>query len=216
MNSNDIYQLLERIAADSKKTAKEAMLGEHVEDETLRRVLELALNPFKTYGVKALPTRTGSGDLVFEERHWRLLEDLRTRELTGGAARAAIADALNGLSPESAQVLSRILKKDLRAGFSANTTNKVFPKLIPEFAYMRCSLPTDVKLAEWPWADGVGSQEKADGMFANVDVDSTGVSVRTRQGNEIPLEALGELPAQMAKYLVRNHQHHGEVLIQRL
>lgn len=215
MNSNDIFALIERIAADPKKTAKEAMLREHAGDESLKRVLELAFNPFKTYGVKALPARTGNGDLVFEARHWQLIEDLRARELTGGAARAAIADAFNGLSAESAQLLGRILRKDLRAGFSENTTNKAFPKLIPEFAYMRCSLPTDVKLAEWPWADGIVSQEKADGMFANVDVDSTGVSVRTRQGNEVPLEALGDLPNQMAKYLVLNHQHHGEILIQR-
>lgn len=215
LNSDDIYHLIERVAADSKKTAKEALLREHAYDELLKRVLEMALNPFKTYGVKALPTRTGSGNLVCEERHWRLLDDLRTRELTGGAARAAIQDALNGLSVESAQLFSRILRKDLRAGFGENTTNKVFPKLIPEFAYMRCSLPTDVKLAEWPWAEGIFSQEKADGMFANVDIDSTGVSVRTRQGNEVPLEELGDLPAQMAKYLVLNHQHHGEVLIQR-
>lgn len=215
MNSNDIFALIERIAADPKKTAKEAMLREHAGDDSLKRVLDLAFNPFKTYGVKALPARTGNGALVFEERHWQLIESLRTRELTGGAARAAIADALNGLSTESAQLLGRILRKDLRAGFSENTTNKAFPKLIPEFAYMRCSLPTDVKLAEWPWADGIVSQEKADGMFANVDVDSSGVSVRTRQGNEVPLEALGDLPNQMAKYLALNHQHHGEILIQR-
>ena len=215
MNSNDIFALIEQVAADPKKTAKEAMLREHAGDETLKRVLELALNPFKTYGVKALPVRTGNGDLVFEERHWKLIDDLRTRELTGGAARSAITDALNGLSAESAQLLGRILRKDLRAGFSESTTNKAFPKLIPEFAYMRCSLPTEVKLAEWPWADGIVSQEKADGMFANVDLELSGVSVRTRQGNEVPLGALGDLPNQMAKYLMPNHQHHGEILIQR-
>lgn len=214
MNSDDIYALIERIAADPKKTAKEALLREHAGDEELKRVLELAFNPFKTYGVKALPPRTGDGQLVFEERHWRLIENLRTRELTGSAARTAIADAFNSLSAASAQLLGRILRKDLRAGFSESTTNKAFPKLIPEFAYMRCSLPTDVKLAEWPWAEGVVSQEKADGMFANVDVDLTGVTIRTRQGNEVPMEALGDLPNQMAKFLMLNHQHHGEILVQ--
>lgn len=215
MNSDDILSLIDRIAADSKKTAKESMLREHAGDETLKRVLDLALNPFKTYGVKALPKRAGAGTQNFGDEHWSLIEALRTRALTGGAARTAIQAAMDQLSAPSAELLSRILRKDMRAGFSESTTNKVFPKLIPEFAYMRCSLPTDVKLAEWPWADGIFSQEKADGMFANVDVDSAGVSVRTRQGNEVPLEALGDLPSQMAKYLVMNHQHHGEILVER-
>ena len=148
LNSDYILHLIERIAADSKKTAKEALLREHAGDEMLKRELEMALNPFKTYGVKALPTRAGDGCLVIEERHWRLLDDLCTPELSGGAPRAGISDALNGLSAESAQFFSRILRKDLRAGFGENTTDKVFPRLIPELEPEKRSL-LDPEATPW-------------------------------------------------------------------
>ncbi|MDW5334816.1 DNA ligase, partial [Acinetobacter baumannii] len=68
---------------------------------------------------------------------------------------------------KSGELLIRILRKDLRAGFSDATINKVVPDLIPVFPYQRCSLPSEVKLKAWPWKDGIYLQEKADGMFAN-------------------------------------------------
>lgn len=216
MHSTEIFKLIERIAAEKKSTRKLELLKEHASDSTLQRVLELALNPMKTYGVKSLPTRTGDGGAIFGEQDWALIERLRTRELTGLAARAELCRAMDALDAGSAALLGRILRKDLRAGISDTTVNKVFARLIPEFPYMRCSLPKDVKLAQWPWERGVYSQTKADGTFANVNVEHGGLAlVTSRQGSEYPLEAFGELAEHLVAALAPGYQYHGELLVQR-
>lgn len=216
MNSLQIFGLIEAIAAEPKKTKKLELLGSHSSDAELRKVLELALNPAKRFGVKALPSRAGAGAKPFDESHFLLLDRLLTRDLSGTAAREAIQAAFDELDAESAQLLGRILRKDLRAGFSDTTVNKVFPKLLPEFPYMRCSLPKDVKFAEWPWAEGVFSQVKADGMFANVNVEADGfVEVTSRQGSDLPLARLGSIGEYMGAYLAAGYQYHGELMVQR-
>ena len=108
-----------------------------------------------------------------------------------------------------------MILKDLRAGFGDAIINKAIPRLIPEFAYMRCSLPPKVKLAEWPWAEGVFSQLKADGMFANVDAEEGGViTISSRQGSPMPLAPLGRVVDAMRECLEPGYQHHGELLVE--
>ena len=53
---------------------------------------------------------------------------------------------------------------------------------------MRCSLPTQVNLKDLEWSVGVFAQEKADGMFVNINVFPDGVKLLSRQGTEIPIE----------------------------
>lgn len=81
---------------------------------------------------------------------------------------------------------------------------------------MRCSLPKDTDLESWPWEDGVFSQEKADGMFANLDYDAAGnVSIRSRQGTEFPMDAFAPLVAEVKKLLHTDFEYHGEFLVRR-
>lgn len=219
MTSSAVFHLLERMAQEPGKKAKEDLLRSHSSansgDDTLRRVLDAALNPFHTYGLASLASRRGDGHLDFDERHWQLLERLRSRELSGNDARAAVQQAFDELNAASAELLRRIITKDLRAGFAENTVNKVFPGLVPDFAYMRCSLPKEVDLSSWPWQQGVFSQEKADGMFANVDVESGAqVRVTSRQGSALPLQAMGALAEELVSVLRPGFQYHGELLVQ--
>lgn len=216
MNSNEILAALDQIAGDSSKKNKEALVASFGAHESFRRTLVAALNPFKRYGVLALPERgvACAGAEVFTDDTWALLERLEKRDLSGNAARDAVARAMDGLSPASAQLLRRILTKDLRAGFGENTVNKAIPKLIPDFAYMRCALPPAVKLGTWPWAEGVYSQLKADGMFANVDVEDSGVAITTRQGSPVPLGPLGQVVDAICDLLTPGYQYHGEMLVE--
>lgn len=216
MDSVQIFSLIEAIAAQSKKTEKISLLSGFSADDSVRRVLDLALNPFARFGVRDLPIRRLNGQNMIGERHWALAQQLLDRNLTGHAARDAIQAALDDMNAESAALFSRILGKDLRAGIGESIVNSAFPGLIPEFAYMRCSLPKHVKLKNWPWERGVYSQLKADGMFANVSVEASGdVSVTSRQGHELPALLLGSLLVEMAGRLRAGYQYHGELLVQR-
>ena len=217
MNSTEILVALDQIAADSGTKTKQALVGSFGADEDFRKVLVAALNPFNTYGIASIPERDASstGTEEFSPGTWELLTRLQKRTLTGNAARAAVQGAMGELNAESAQLLRRVIGKDLRAGFGDAIVNKAIPKLIPEFAYMRCSLPPKVKLAEWPWADGVFSQLKADGMFANVDAEEGGIiTITSRQGSPMPLQPLGLMVDAMRDCLSPGYQHHGELLVE--
>lgn len=228
MKSTEILCALNEISADPGKTNKVAMVARYGVNEEFKRVLIAALNPFKTYGIAAIPERSSDAEGVaeFSDGTWYLIERLEKRTLTGNAARNAVAGAIDSLNPDSSQLLKRILTKDLRAGFGDSTVNKAIPRLIPEFAYMRCSLPPSVDFSTWPWEKGVFSQLKADGMFANVNVESSGsavdadagaspvISITSRQGSPMPLEPLASLVAAMQQSLSPGYQYHGELLVQ--
>jgi DNA ligase-1 len=214
MRSNEIYAIIERLAATSAKSAKEALLREHGDDEEFRKVLMAALNPLITYGIADVPLPAELGTAEFSATTWRLLEDLSSRSLSGDMARAVLRTHLSSLSPESADLLARIVMRDLRAGIGDSTVNKATSVEIPEFPYMRCSLPKHVKLSQFDWEAGVLSQEKADGMFVNVNhYKGLRVQILSRQGSEFPLAAFDALVDRVQNYLCTDTQTHGELLV---
>ncbi len=183
-------------------------------DPIMLAMAKRALDPTTpTYIAKlALPATFGTKDLGVDEVE--LLDQLCDRRLTGNAALDAVNAALANLTEKSATVLQRLILKDLRAGIGASTVNKAFPGTVPEFAYMRCSLPKDAKLAEWPWADGVYSQLKADGMFARIAVDIEGmVLVTSRQGLTFPAASLKPLTDAARATFAPGTETHGELTV---
>ena len=215
--SDQIFDIIEEIAATSSKNDKEAMVKNAAKDSAFCQVLKCAYDPFMTYGiVPANPAGLPNGDGEFDVSTWNLIDDLAQRKLTGNAARDAVSAEFARLTDSSGQLLWRIIKKDLRAGFSESTINKAVKGLIPDFPYMRCTLPKDAKLDEFDWALGVLSQEKADGMFVNVDHEASGVvSLRSRQGSPFPIEAFAQLEDEVKKRLKAGTQSHGEMLVEK-
>lgn len=216
-NSDEIFKAIELIASTSGKNDKTALvIGFAGQSLDFVRVIEHAYNPFKTFGIAKMPERQDGGVGVFNEGTWTILRALIVRELTGYDARDAVQSELNRLSDGSAELLCRILRKKLRAGFSESTCNKAVKKLIPEFPYQRCSLPKDTDLNAWPWEEGVFVQEKADGSFANIDHEEGGVvRITTRQGNEYPIEKFEQMANDIRACLAVDHQNHGEILVLR-
>lgn len=216
MNSSEIYDLIESVAATPSKNEKIALLQARKDEELLKRALNYAYDPFKTYGIIPGNPSAKTGGVDFDAATWALLDSLINRSLTGNAAREALDAEFARLNDWSAQLLWRIVKKDMRAGFSESTCNKVWKGLIPDFPYMRCSLPKDAKLNEFDWALGVVSQEKADGMFANLDHEKGGiVRITSRQGSPFPIEAFELLEKEVKERLADGLQFHGELLVTR-
>jgi DNA ligase-1 len=178
-------------------------------------VLNLALNPFINFGVQQLPEPYSHLEARdFTDDTWLLLDNLASRKLTGNDAKAAIADELGKLEDNSAELLKRIIKKDLKAGFGESTVNKVIKGFIPDFPYMRCSLPKDVNLEDWDWANGIVSQEKADGMFTNIDHDDFGIVTATsRQGTPLPMDKFPQIVTEIQTHIAKGTQSHGEFLV---
>jgi DNA ligase-1 len=219
MNAKEVFELIEKIANDSSKLVKENLVKEGMGHELFRRVMRAAYDPFVNYGLADIPKPVGQGVASLDgATAWAIIEQLASRKITGNDARTIVDQLLTQkLDEPSAHLFWRIIKKDMRAGFGENTINKASKGFIATFPYMRCCLPKDAKMDDWDWSQGVLSQEKADGMFANVSHDEAGhIWVSTRQGSPFPTHEIGsELLQAMKEALPRGTQTHGELLVYR-
>ena len=107
-----------------------------------------AYNPFYVFGVRQVPETV---DLVDRPnpwpRFWALLEDLRTRGISGHRARDAIQECAEQFDSDEWNLMCRrVLIKDLRCGVSEKTINKVVGKTewkIPVFNVQLAQDSTD-------------------------------------------------------------------------
>lgn len=224
MNSTQVFDAIDEIAKTTGKNDKLALLTKYMQDPAFETVMVFAYDPFKTYGIRPKRRQLESYNRDFNPGTFELLQNLIDRKLTGDAAAKAVSHEMNSLDAKSAELLWRIINKDLKAGFSESSINKVKKGTIPEFSYMRCSLPKDAKLEEWPWATGVISQIKADGMFFNGNVESFAVNLCSRQGQPFPADAYYDLSNQLqlihsqlgtpGSFYENGTQFHGELLVE--
>ncbi|MGO4302171.1 ATP-dependent DNA ligase [Cupriavidus sp. RAF12] len=201
--------------ASTKKDAKLAALKMIENCAESKNLVHSALSPFVRFGVKKIdmppefaPIDASVGQFI------GLMNELSSRQLTGNAARARVTHVLGQYTEITADLLARVLKKDLDVGIKVDTANKAYPGWIPDVPYMRCSLPKAAKFDTWDWVGGAFSQEKADGMFVNVDhTDDGEVRISSRQGQEFPLEQYAPIVDLVRTLLPRGVQCHGELVV---
>jgi DNA ligase-1 len=90
-------------------------------------LLKACYNPYVTFGVKQIPDTVG---IVDAENPWgefnELLVQLSQRKLTGHAARDAILELAERFdSNEWNTFLAPVMRRDMRAGISDKTINKI-------------------------------------------------------------------------------------------
>jgi len=113
----------------------------HLAPYQFKDLLHYAYNPFLKYHINKLPW-TGKGEATVAGS-WRALTAvlLDLSEGTNSKNQQAKAKvAIESLRPEEAELFKCILTKDLKAGISAVTINKVFPGLIPVSDAMKAKL----------------------------------------------------------------------------
>lgn len=212
-SSTEIYQLLETIAASPKKTDKERLLREAACPK-LERVLKAAYDPTISYYIKKVAPSTSANEGNFDAQIYHMLDMFSTRQWVGEEAKTQLNIELAWLNLESQELLTRIIKRDLRCGISAATINKVFPKLIPEYPYMQYSLFKKIKPDSLSWKDGVYVQLKMDGLYMSVDYYKEGSVVGlSRQGSEMPEDCFADIFNHIKANFESGYQYHGEVLV---
>lgn len=172
MNSSEIMDYIETISKDASKNAKETLIRAHDEDVEFLAVLTAGVSDFVTYGMQDVPIRSDSSASEgrdFNKATWNLLDALSSRGLTGNEAKFCVFTELNQLNAKSAELLTRIIKKDLRAGFSSSTVNKAIPGLVPTFDCMLAHKFEEKRIKEWPQI----AEPKLDGVRVLTFVDAT-------------------------------------------
>lgn len=127
-----MYQIIQELESDNSRLAKEAIILREAEanNSELFEGLRLCYDPMITFGVKKVPTHGGPDGqglpwVAFKE----LALGLSRRDFTGHAARDAIELALSAATKDQWNGwYRRILIKDMRAGFSETTVNKMVAK----------------------------------------------------------------------------------------
>ena len=127
-----------------KQALAAATLGSDVAIKFLHG-LWLCYNPYVTFGVKQIPESAFITDAENPyDEFWELLEQLKSRKLTGHDARDAINDMSYRFdSDEWNLFLAPILRRDMRSGISATTVNKICKDTDYEIPIFSCQLATN-------------------------------------------------------------------------
>lgn len=181
-NFNTMLQVCENAEGKGSRKIMETAISEL--DAVGRRLCEYALNSYITFGVKKIVApniyseQDGPPEPFFE-----LCESLSKRELTGHAARDAITAVLENYTELTSLNLTKVLKKDLRTNFSANTYNKaVKGDQIPVFDVMladKCE--TDEEFEELT-SDEIIAEYKYDGVRSIGIYDDGKLTFYSREG----------------------------------
>lgn len=218
--SGEIWRTIVELTNTPSRTGKIAILQKQYEkgNTLFRFTLNAVFNNAVNFGIvlkndEWMGFVNTQSNATFDVHTIQFLIDLAHDEYTRKQALFEFEQIAKTLGYDSLRLLVAIINKDLQgAGINVSTINKVFKGLIPAFPYMRCSLPTQVDLHLMEWNAGVLAQEKADGMFVNINVFVDGVKLLSRQGTEIPLEFLGNDARYLWSLLPKDHQVHGEML----
>ena len=134
--SDPCHSVIWDLESHSSRLNKEAILLAQAEqgNTELFEGLRMCYDPMITFGVKKIPSFSGpDGQGLPWEAFKELARALALRELTGHEARDAIELALSASTEKQWNGwYRRILIKDMRAGFSEGTVNKVCKKDYPE------------------------------------------------------------------------------------
>ena len=191
MNLNNFF---ESLSANTSRNFKIEQLTKHSDNETLREVVRMALDPFTNFYIRKIPAYQTDAKQTTLQNALGGLYDLSSRNVTGNAAIEYLRMLLSSLSPDDAKVLERIIAKDLKCGVQVSTANSVWSGLIKEYPVMLCSgyeqkLVDKIKFPAYV-------QLKMDGMRFNAIVRGGKVEFRSRNGKEIQL--LGNLEKEFA------------------
>lgn len=130
---------------DVLKQALEASVLGSTNSQVFLGLLKACYNPFVTFGVKQIPDTVG---ITGAENPWQdfneLLVQLSQRQLTGHAARDAIQEVAERFdSDEWNTFCAPVLRRDMRAGISSTTINKIVKKTEYEIPIFGCQLATN-------------------------------------------------------------------------
>lgn len=198
MDSRNALAVLNEIANTAARNQKEAILAKAISDPMMKEVVKWAYDPFIVFGLTPPKVET-SGVQTFDINSrfiWAMLHALANRKVTGGDAHQTVLEWMNRLDQDSAELLWRILSKDLRCGITAKTVNKILPGTIPTFDVMLAHPFEEHRIAKWP----VAIEPKLDGVRVICLVKNGTAQFFSRSGKSFPaVEHLGDAVVAMVE-----------------
>ena len=201
----EIFDILEELASDNSRIFKESVLKREQNNDVLKRVFQLALDPNINFWIKKIPGyQLGKKPVWALQEAFVQLNALINREVTGNAAIDHLSEVLSNLDAKDAKVVERIIGRDLRCGVNDATVNKIWKNLIPEFNVMLA----DKKVANIKFP--AICQTKMDGIRCHLTLQGDELIAFSRQGK--PIDTKGKLFAQAIKFMKEGETWDGELV----
>ena len=206
-----ILEILERLRLTGSTKDKQIILNENADNELLKTILLFTYDPFKKYGVsekildKILPEAI-EDDLPTEDDLFLFLKRVANSNINN-ELRKQIAAFIKFYEPKYSELYKMIFLKDLKAGISSSTINKVWKNLIPKFDVQLAKKYWDVNLDE---NELIFITEKLDGIRCVMIKENDDIKFFTRQGKEII--GLNEIEERVRQLMPRDGVLDGELL----
>ena len=189
-----IYDIILELRADNSTNYKLEVLAKHKNNKLLRKFLLYTYNPRFNYFITELPENElfrHSANNLDENSFFSILDQMKSREITGNIAREKLSEHLSFCNYILYELYELVIKRDIRAGVSTKSINKVFPNLIPTTPYMRCSLLKDYKETNlFGKHNTIFVQKKADGVFSYIIKEDNQLKFQTRNGTIYYVEGI--------------------------
>ena len=212
-------EILEKLESDNSRLFKEALLREHGDNKTLQRVLVMAADPWKNWGVIKYDKVDFFGSHGHEDAmldaFMDLLDLLNDRKMTGSKARGAVEGSISVFDDLGKKWAERLLWRNLRCGVSATTINKIWPGSVVPFAVALAETLTtagvngDFTITD-PIKYPVRVEAKLDGLRCIAVKHNGEVSMFTRSGTL--LETLPRIKAAIESLPLDNFVLDGEAM----
>ena len=140
--TDKIYDIWSQLAETSSTKEKLNILTSNKDNEILKKWLYYTYNPYLTFGIASAPQEAwdniGASKEPYtgkqiNEQFFYLLDSLHNRAVTGNTAKQVIEVFFSKVDEQTAELFEAVLNKDIDAGVSITTINKVWDKLIPTF-----------------------------------------------------------------------------------
>ena len=202
------------ISANNSRKFKQEVLQKYKDDPVIHRYLKIAFDPYTVYGIstKKLNKSAPATSIVGINSIFELFTYL-TQHNTGTDQIVSLCqdflDCVAASDQESADLLEKLICKDLSIGCDAKTLNSIIPGLIPTFS---------VQLAEKYFDKPERAEGKEFALTTKIDggriiaIKENGqVSFFTRAGQKY--EGLVDLEREMLDRLPDNYVFDGEITL---
>lgn len=202
------------VTASNSKKYKQDVLQKYKDDSVIHRYLKIAFDPYAVYGIstkklhKSVPATSIVGiHSIFELFTYLTQHNTGTDQIVGLCQ--DFLDSVAACDRESADLLEKLICKDLSIGCEAKTINSVIPGLIPTF---------EVQLAQKYFEKPERLEGKTFALTTKIDGgriiairETDGVSFFTRAGQRY--EGLVDLEKEMMETFPAGTVLDGEITI---
>lgn len=186
-----ILKILNKIEAAKGKDKLEILMSQKSND-VLKEVCRLAYSPTVQFYIKKVPdgwqheeSAPPNWEIIFEK-----LSKLSSRDITGNKAIEYLTHSiLSCCDHQIAEVVYRIIQKDLKCGIGGSTINKVWKNLIVKPPRQGACSMNEKSLAKMKTIKNLAIELKSDGSYAASVCGETS-TMMSRNGNPLEVPCL--------------------------